>query len=210
MISELTDFVLSQLPPTGRVLEVGCGSGELARALDAAGYDVLAIDPEAPEGEIFQRVRLEELDDAGPFDASVASRSLHHIEDLGAALDTISALAPLVVLDEFAWDQMDGRTAQWFDGQRRALEAAGYEPEPLEEDWDAEHAGLHGYQAMRRELDARFDERYFAWTAYLYRYLGGPATQELEQALIDAGAISPLGFRYAGVSSSTRSSPRSR
>jgi SAM-dependent methyltransferase len=204
MGSELTDFVLSQLPPTGRVLEVGCGSGELARALDAAGYDLLAIDPEAPEGEIFQRVTLEELDEASRFDAVVASRSLHHIEDLGAALDKIAGFAPLVVLDEFAWDRLDRRTADWFDGQRRALEAAGHEPEPLEEDWEAEHAGLHGYQAMRRELDARFEQRYFAWTAYLYRYLGGPATKELEQGLIDAGAINALGFRYAG----TRIQPR--
>jgi SAM-dependent methyltransferase len=210
MGSELTDFVLSQLPPAGRVLEVGCGSGELARALDAAGYDLLAIDPEAPEGEIFRRVTLEELDEAGRFDAVVASRSLHHIEDLGAALDKIASLAPLVVLDEFAWDRMDGRTARWFDGRRRELEAAGHEPEPLEEDWEAEHEGLHGYAAMRRELDARFEERYFAWRAYLYRYLGGPATQELEQALIDSGAINALGFRYAGVSASTRSLPRSR
>jgi SAM-dependent methyltransferase len=198
MGSELTDFVLSQLPPTGRVLEVGCGSGELARALDAAGYAVLAIDPEAPEGRIFQRVTLEELDDAGEFDAVAASRSLHHIEDLGAALDKIAALAPLIVLDEFAWDRLDERTVQWFDGQRRTLEAAGHDPKPLEEDWEAEHAGLHGYQAMRRELDDRFEQRYFAWTGYLYRYLGGPTTQELEQALIDAGGINALGFRYAG------------
>jgi SAM-dependent methyltransferase len=198
MGSELTDFVLSQLPPAGRVLEVGCGSGDLARSVDAAGYEVLAIDPEAPEGAIFQRVTLEELGDVGPFDAVVASRSLHHIEDLRAALDKIATLAPLIVLDEFAWDRLDGPTAQWFDGQRRALEAAGHEPESLEEDWEAEHADLHGYRAMRRELDARFEERYFAWTAYLYRYLGGPATRELEQAVIDAGAINALGFRYAG------------
>jgi SAM-dependent methyltransferase len=200
MGSELTEFVLSQLPPSGRVLEVGCGSGDLARALDAAGNDVLAIDPEAPEGEIFRRVTLEQLDEPGPFDAVVASRSLHHIHDLAAALDKIGRLAPLLVLNEFAWDRMDERTAQWFDGQRRVLEAAGHDPEPLEEDWEREHEGLHGYEAMRLELDRRFEERYFAWTAYLYGYLGGPATRDLEQTLIDAGAINGLGFRYVGTS----------
>ncbi len=188
------------MPPSGRILEVGCGSGELARALDAAGYDVVAIDPDAPQGELFRRVTLEELDDPGPFDAVVGSRSLHHIEDLAAALDKIAGFAPLIVLNEFAWDRMDERTEQWFEGQRRALEAAGHDPEPLEEDWEAEHAGLHGYEAMRRELDARFEERFFGWTAYLYRYLGGPATRELEQALIDARAVNALGFRYAGTS----------
>ena len=34
---------------------------------------------------------------------------------------------------------------------------------------------------------------------YLHRLLGGVATEVLEQALIDAGAIQALGFRYAGV-----------
>ena len=33
---------------------------------------------------------------------------------------------------------------------------------------------------------------------FLYRLLGGVATEVLEQALIDAGAIQALAFRYAG------------
>src|SRR5438105_11708337 len=48
---DFTEFGLSQLPdPPRRVLEVGCGyRGGIAPALAAAGYDVLAIDPDAPE-----------------------------------------------------------------------------------------------------------------------------------------------------------------
>ncbi len=56
------------------VLEVGCGAGNLACALDAAGYRVLAIDPEAPEGAIFRRIRVEELDVAERVDAAIAVR----------------------------------------------------------------------------------------------------------------------------------------
>src|SRR5206468_8596581 len=53
---ELTEWVLSQLPdPPTRLLEVGCGGGELARLLAAAGHEVVAIDPRAPEGRIFRR-----------------------------------------------------------------------------------------------------------------------------------------------------------
>ncbi len=57
-----------------------------------AGYDVVAIDPDAPDGEIFRRTTIEAFDDPGPFDAVVASLSLHHVHDLGAALDKLVRL----------------------------------------------------------------------------------------------------------------------
>ncbi|MGI8421947.1 MAG: class I SAM-dependent methyltransferase, partial [Gaiellaceae bacterium] len=101
----LNEWVLAELPATPvRVLEIGCGAGSLARALDAAGHGVLAIDPVAPEGPIFRQLSLEELRDAGSFDAVVASLSLHHIHDLRAAVDRIAALAPLLLVNEFGWD----------------------------------------------------------------------------------------------------------
>ena len=127
------------------MLEIGCGKGELARALAAAGYDVVAIDPEAPEGPIFRRTTIEAFDDSGPFDAVVASLSLHHVHDLGAALDKLVRLlrGPLI-LNEFAWDRLD----------------------PMTPEWEEEHEGLHGYGVMRAELDARFEERFFEWRPY--------------------------------------------
>ena len=99
---ELTEFVLSQLPAAPvRVLEVGCGEGELARALADAGYHLAAIDPEAPDGPIFRRTTIEAFAEPGPFDAVVASRSLHHVEDLGGVLDKLVRLlrGPLVLYD---------------------------------------------------------------------------------------------------------------
>src|SRR5207244_1306705 len=119
---ELADFVLSQLPPAVRVLEVGCGrEGGVAPALAAAGHDVLAIDPEAPEGHLYRRVTLEELDDPGPFDAVVAGRVLHHVHPLGPALEKLAALAPLLVLDEFAWNHLDEPTTAWYEREHRRL-----------------------------------------------------------------------------------------
>jgi SAM-dependent methyltransferase len=144
------------------VLEVGCGAGELAHALADSGYDIVAIDPEAPDGEIFRRRTIEEFDEPDPFDAVVASLSLHHVHDLGAALDKVVRLlrGPLI-LNEFAWDRL----------------------EPMTPEWEEEHEGLHGYDSMRAELDARFEERFFEWRPY-------PA---------DGEDVPGLGFRYVGV-----------
>jgi SAM-dependent methyltransferase len=204
---DLDAFVLAHLPPTpARVLEVGCGQGDLARALAAAGHAVTAIDPEAPAGPPFHRVTLEELADPGPFDGVVASRSLHHVESLDAALDRIVALlAPggVLVVNDFAKERLDRPTAAWYLDGRRALAAAGGAPAPdsLEgclREWEDDHAGLHGYEAMRAALDARFRERFFAWVPYLHHELHEIAPTVTERALIDAGAIQAVGFRYVG------------
>ena len=88
------EFLRAQLPqPPARVLEVGCGQGELTTALAVEGYDVLGIDPLAPPGDRFRRVRLEDIGpEDGPFDAVVAAHVFHHVRDLDHALDRVVAL----------------------------------------------------------------------------------------------------------------------
>jgi SAM-dependent methyltransferase len=206
-----TEFALSQLGQAPRrVLEVGCGrEGGVAPALAAAGYDVLAIDPHAPEGPHYRQITLEELDDPGPFDAVVAGRVLHHVNPLASALDKLAGLAPLLILDEFAWNHMDETTIDWYESQHKVLVAAGRAPKgpPDLSEWRAHHSDLHPYEALRAEVDARYDERHFEWRPYFYLWLEGPATKSLEAGLIAAGAIRPIGFRYAGVSKETERSP---
>jgi 2-polyprenyl-3-methyl-5-hydroxy-6-metoxy-1,4-benzoquinol methylase len=111
------EFVLGQIgDPPARVLEVGCGEGELARTLARAGHSVTAIDPRAPASTIFRRVRIEEFSDTGPFDYVVAILSLHHVEDLGKVLDKIAKLlraGGTLTVVEFAWDRFDEATAEW-------------------------------------------------------------------------------------------------
>ena len=113
-----SEFLSSRLPaPPARVLEVGCGRGELAQALADRGFEIVAIDPDAPEGPIFLRVGLEDFADPRGFDAVVASVSLHHIEDLAGALDKIASFLPqggVLALEEFAKERLAGATARWY------------------------------------------------------------------------------------------------
>jgi Methyltransferase domain len=208
-VTAFADFLLERLPPPpARVLEVGCGpKGGVTPALVDHGYDVLGIDERAPEGERFRQITLEELGEpAEPdgFDAVVAERVFHHVHPLGEALDKVARLATLFVLDEFAWDRIDAPTRDWYEGQHRLLAAAGTEPPgpPDLAEWRARHRGLHPSGVLLRELGARFEQRFYEDRPYLYRWLAGPATESLEQALVDADAIRPIGFRWIGVRAS--------
>jgi SAM-dependent methyltransferase len=176
------------------VLEVGCGAGKLALALAGDGYDVVAVDPKAPDGPIFRQATIEQLGDEGPFDGALASLSLHHVHDLGLALERVRSQlrpgAPFVVR-EFAWDLVDEPTARW-DYERRGRECGLAE-------WRAEHEDLHGFQALRSALDLHFRERSFSWGAYLSEFEPGEGDASDEQRLIDAGEIRAVGFVYVGL-----------
>ena len=202
-MTTFAEFLLDQLPPApARVLEIGCGpSGGVTPLLVEAGYDATAIDQRAPEGERFRRITLQELEEPAEFDAVVAERVFHHVHPLGDALDKVTRLAPLLVLDEFAWERIDEPTRNWYEGQHRVLSAAGREPPgpPDLGEWRARWDDLHPSDVLRRELGARFEQRLYEDRPYLYRWLDGPSTETLEQTLIDARAIRPVGFRWVGV-----------
>jgi SAM-dependent methyltransferase len=197
----LQSFVEQHLPQTpARVLEVGCGEGGLARALLASGHVVVAIDPDAPAGEPFQAVSLEEFSADDPFDAVVASRALHHIDDLDAAVAKIAGLlgpGGRFILDEHACDRLDERTARWYFLHRVGQADAPSSLVACRAEWESDHEGLHGYAAMREALDRRFTERFFAWTPYLHLELAD-IDEAQERALIETSAIQAMGFRYVG------------
>jgi Methyltransferase domain len=201
-VVEFTEFALSQLPsPPARVLEIGCGAeGGIVEPLVAAGYDAHGIDPEAPPRARFRAIALADLEESS-YDAVVADRVFHHVHPLAEGLDKVARLALLVVLEEFAWDRIDAATQDWYEAQHRMLTAAGRAPKgpPDLDDWRRRFDDLHPSGVLLRELRARFDERSYEERPYLYRWLGGPASGELEQTLLDADAIQPIGFRWVGV-----------
>jgi methyltransferase family protein len=210
---DFTGFVLAHLPPApARVLEVGCGSeGGVVPALVAAGYDALGIDPRAPEGPHFRTGDFRDVD--GEFDAVVAGRVLHHVRPLDAGLDRIAELGPALIVDEFAWDRIDAAAQDWYEGQHRMLSAAGAAPPgpPSLDEWRERHPDLHPHGVLLSALRARYDETAIEWLPYLHRWLGGPSSEGLEQTLVDVGALPAIGYRWAGVrTSTTRSSASSR
>ena len=201
----LIEFVLTHLPKQpARVLEVGCGAGKLALALDAAGYEVTAIDPGAPDGPIFRRIKLEELEDDARFDAVVAAGVFHHMgESLEPNLDRVARALEgggAFVLDEFGPDRLDEVTAAWYEGQRLILEAAGRPSDrPSAEQWEQHHVSVTPSDVLLAAVRTRFDEGFSEDVPYLWRYLDGVASAELEESLVSMGAIRALGFRFVGM-----------
>jgi SAM-dependent methyltransferase len=218
--ASVSGFVLAQLPPRpARVLEIGCGNGELALVMAGAGHQVTAVDPEAPEGPIFRRVRFEDLRDTGPYDVAVACLALHHIDDLTAALDrSVRLLRPggRLVVVEYGWDRIDQATARWYwrhlpadhahTGQgflrsccqqwRQDRDAGGAEPFEVYRDRWARGQAMHDSATMLRELQARYAARSLTWGPYLYADLD--ATETDEQAGIDGGELQATSFRFVG------------
>jgi hypothetical protein len=194
------DFVLRQLPrPGASVLEVGCGAGALTRALSGAGYQIVGIDPEAPDGPMFRSERVEDHQ-GGPYGAVVAARSLHHVDDLEAVVARVASLAPVLVLAEFGWECFDQPTSAWYEGQRERLIREGREPGgPPASLWREQHDHLHTLGSIRSALAHHFKERSALATPYLSYYLGLNSDRD-EAAAIAAAKIAALGFRYVGTS----------
>jgi SAM-dependent methyltransferase len=223
-------FVFDRIgDPHARVLEVGCGKGDLALALDRAGHSVTAIDPRAPEGSIFRRVGIEEFSEPGPFDHVVAILSLHHVENISGALDKMVSLlraGGTLVVVEFAWDLIDEATAEWALARlpdasasekhswverccRGRAHDGGDEVGHLHAEahvarWAGEER-LHGSRRMRAEIGSRFIERYFSWWPYLYQDLDDDTSEADELAAINAGEINATSFCYVGAVASKRS-----
>jgi SAM-dependent methyltransferase len=211
-ITTVEQFVHSWLPGVpARVLEVGAGSGDLARSLSETGYVVTAIDPKQTEDDIVRPVSLESFDHDEPYKSVVANRSLHHIHDLEAAVEKLAALLRpdgCLILNEFAWDRLDTATAEWLYTRKHRDDADSQQENDHQSfsewktQWEEEHAHLHGFDDMLTALRQRFQCRHFAWYPYLAtEYLDGGDAKTSERDLIVSGEINATGFRYVGQAS---------
>lgn len=212
------DFVRRSLPSNAaRILEVGCGEGELAARLLQDGLEVVALD--ADEGCVAAARTIgvdarqanwpTKMD--GTFDAVLFTRSLHHIapldEAVRAAVDALRPGGPIIV-EDFRIEAASPRTDAWFTGLMRMFDAGGLLPDGqldaiLEKlDFGEHRDELHSSAAMKHALERHgaVDEKD---AAYYFRYaetqIGEAMTGlvlQYEQSMIETGAIDALGKRF--------------
>ena len=84
---------LEQLRPRARILELGCGAGQDAELMTAAGFEVtptdgsagLAAEAQARLGRPVRVMRFEELDETAAYDGVWANACLLHVPEDGLA-----------------------------------------------------------------------------------------------------------------------------
>jgi ubiquinone/menaquinone biosynthesis C-methylase UbiE len=188
-------FVSAHVSPGAcRVLEIGCGDGELAVLIQNAGHEVVALDSseqavaEARRRGVDARVcHWPEFDDQ-PFDAVVFSRSLHHMHDLAASLKRARTLlndGGKVLADDFAFADAGPSDIAWFYGQLADLQATGVQftsdatfvRNVLRQGgsfaaWQTDHdETLHHASTMEAALRRHVGGTTVEHVPYLYRYV---------------------------------------
>ncbi len=193
---DLVAFVRSSLPQApSRILEIGAGLGELASVLDAAGYEVTAIDPAAEPGSHVQPVAL--IDVSGQFDAAVAVVSLHHVDPLEESCSHLARLVVpggLLVIDEIDSDRYDERAANWWLGQRHALGLSNDEQDPARM-VDGLRDHVHPLTRIHAALRPHFGFGPPVRGPYLHRWDLRPELREAEVDLIAEGLLPAVGCR---------------
>ena len=129
------DFVRRFLPGDHcRMLEVGCGAGELAAALSRDGHTVIAIDSDPESVASARRLGVDArlaswpAFDDGQFNAVLFTRSLHHIHPLDESVrHAVESIAEggCIIVEDFAYESADEKTLRWFASSIGLLEATG-------------------------------------------------------------------------------------
>jgi SAM-dependent methyltransferase len=220
------DFIRRFLPRhCHRVLEIGCGTGELAARLSQDGYAAVAIDS---DGESVAAARQLGVDarattwpdfEDGNFDAVLFTRSLHHIHPLDKAIEHAAESLTeggRIIVEDFAHESTDEKTLRWFEGAIRSLKTANLLIEPDEllsktetlNAWRQDHKyGLHTAAQIGAQFEKMFDDVLKEDAPYYFRYLAGAiaaqksdailqALTEEEAALAREGSIVALGRRF--------------
>jgi SAM-dependent methyltransferase len=129
------EFIRRSLPPDCRqILEVGCGTGELAACLVRDKFDVTAIDIDQQSVDAARRLGVDARLAEWPFfknseyDAVLFTRSLHHIKPVSQAVRSAAEClrhGGRLIVEDFAHENADERTLHWLTSITRIMETAG-------------------------------------------------------------------------------------
>jgi SAM-dependent methyltransferase len=206
------DFIKRFLPNGRcRILEVGCGAGELAARLSKDGHAILAIDadPESVAAArtlgVDARVATWPDFDEDCFDVVLFTRSLHHIHPLGESIQRAANSltdSGRIIVEDFAYESADEKTLRWFRSAIGLFEAAGLlttRDEFLEtvlsktqtlKAWQENHENeLHTAGEIDAQLDETLGRVIREDAAYYFRYIARAITAtENRDAILQAFA----------------------
>jgi SAM-dependent methyltransferase len=194
-----------------RILEVGCGRGELAARLLKDGYSVVAIDSDQDSVAAARRLGVDARlatwpdFDGGDFDAVLFTRSLHHIHPLDKSISHAAdslVEGGLIIVEDFAYESTDEKTLRWFSSVIRLLEATASltvdddfrdkvlsKTETLKAWRENYESELHTAAAIDAQLEKLFGRVIRESAAYYFRYIANDITAtEKRDAILQAFA----------------------
>jgi SAM-dependent methyltransferase len=208
LTSESLDLATPHLPaPPARLLEVGCGAGDFALALQQRGYHVTALD----QGEQnVARARAKGVNaataswphfDDQPFDAILFTRSLHHIRPVRAAVQRAHELLKdggTLIIEDFAFYETSEATVLWFKNVVDVLDAArvlNHEEHRFAsriaqadglDAWHHSHAEIASEAEMLDAVQSMFELQTGAAIPHLYRYISQVVKPEVADSVVAA------------------------
>jgi SAM-dependent methyltransferase len=192
---ETLGFLISRLPIGAKVLEVGCGEGQVACELLQRGYRVTGLDSDS---EALARAQARGVravlaswptfDSSGSFDAIAFTRSLHHINPLRESIVRARELLNpngFLLIEDFALNEVNEATVAWFAKILRSTQGKALinpvqdqlatvllSATDIMQTWrDNRAPELHSFKAMNEAIAEQFVVREAQSVPYFYRYL---------------------------------------
>jgi len=199
--NETLQFVLENLSSKKlRILEVGCGSGAVAKQIQNLGYEIIALDSSVKAIDAAKELgidaRIANFPDfaEAPFDVILFTRSLHHIRPLKSALQRAHQLlkpSGLLIVEDFAFNDTSEYTAAWFYRLLKLLDSCDVLL-PAEDSfgrkllkgggefslWHEHTHEINTAQEVLQAIGEHFEILQTTSAAYLYRYVSAMVEED--------------------------------